>query len=298
MFISKTGRARPLIAEEPGIPALMDPLCAPWSIGLADFLYQHQPAGVRTDAILKQRPGGHTETKTRQCLAFLDLAGCAMYQRGVWRLSAYGLAWRERQDRTVEEPLPLLAEDEIDDTADLSALADAAALQAEVDAGHHVLREAEPKSKPARRRSDARIADEALQETLHARIQTFDGSTSLQVSAILRVLTASNVVRLMELMPDSFRPTFVSWCCRHYLFVPDDVERITLVCGVGVRGMAAVARQDMQESIAAICGWLIAVADDENSADQDVCQAVAAARQEAASRRASSSYDDAWMAVT
>lgn len=274
--------------DEPDVPALMDPRWAPWSIGLADLLFENQEKGCSTNEIMMRRPGGHTDTKTRQCLAFLDLAGCAWYQRGVWRLSAYGLLWRERQDRHELDKMTAARALIPEPAIDPHALADAAARQAE--ASDHVReQEAAP---PRRRRKDARTADEALQETLHARIQTFDGNTGLQVDAILRVLTADNVDRLMELLPDSFRSTFVDWCCRHYLFVSDDVERVR----VG-RGLSSIAAKGVEESIAVICNWLRAVHADDNSADMDVCMAVADAKQEYGTMRVASADDDAWKHV-
>jgi hypothetical protein len=45
-------------------------------------------------------------------------------------------------------------------------------------------------------------------------IQAFDGSTSLQVGAIMPLFADDNVDELIAAMPDNFRPNFVEWCAR------------------------------------------------------------------------------------
>ncbi len=45
-------------------------------------------------------------------------------------------------------------------------------------------------------------------------IQAFEGSTSLQVGAIMGLFEDDNVDDLIAAMPEDFRPDFVDWCSR------------------------------------------------------------------------------------
>jgi len=87
---------------------------------------------------------------------------------------------------------------------------------------------------------------------LHARLEAFDGSTSLEAEAVMGLFRSENVDALMAAMPDDNRRRFVEWCQR----IRDGGEPLGVWETSFARGFQVIcawmARTDHQEGAAAM----------------------------------------------
>jgi hypothetical protein len=88
-----------------------------------------------------------------------------------------------------------------------------------------------------------------LEDKLLSVLEAYDGSLSLQVAAVLRLTNQRNIKQVMEVLPESFKPDFLSWCRK--LAPPGSGISIGRFEGSPDEGIVAICewlKQERQES--------------------------------------------------